>query len=333
MVIDTHSHMINPEKFDEMVETGADGAGEVVEYFERTGEQRPGMVDLETRLDQLDGTEIDLQVITPPYVADCNLLPAEPEAQLDFARVVNDGISDLVDVSEGKLLGVGTIPLESIVDGGRTEMERAINDLGLKGFSVSTNIAGRPLDHEEYEEFWAAADEMGVPVFVHPVDPVTSEGRPYEGEYGLTHNFGWPYESTLVLSRLVFSGIMERYSSLDVIGHHLGGMIPFFFGRTQEFYRPSRLPDTLDETKSLHEYFSRFYFDTAIGGHAPAIRCGRDTFGADRILFATDAPYGPNNGVDRMREYPMVVRSLDLSADEEDLIFRGNAEALFGTGS
>lgn len=329
MIIDAHSHMINSDMFDEMSEISVNGVDDVVDYFDYAGNKWPAMMDLSKRIEQLERTEIDLQVITPPYAADCNLLPAEPEGQLEYARLVNDGMSELVEASGGRLLGIGTIPLESIDRGGREEMERALETLDLRGFSVSTHFHGRSVDDADFEAFWAAANDLESPIFLHPVDPLSVEGRPYESDYDLTHVFGWPYETTLALSRLVFSGVMERYPNLQIVGHHVGGMIPFFLGRTMEHFRSSRPdPDALDPSTSLAEYFSRFYYDTAIGGHAPAIRCGYETFGADRIIFATDAPYGPGNGPDRMLGYPDVVRSLGLADEDQDRIFSENTQSL-----
>ena len=129
---------------------------------------------------------------------------------------------------------------------------------------------------------------------------------------------------------MVFSGFMDRFPNVKIVSHHRGGgMIPFFFGRTMETYTPEKQPRLIGKTlpRSLYDYFSSFYYDTAVEGSAPAIKCCYDVFGKeDRILFATDAPYGPGEG--RLETYPEVIRSLGLPERENEKIFSDNARKL-----
>ncbi len=131
-----------------------------------------------------------------------------------------------------------------------------------------------------------------------------------------------------MLARLVFSGIMERHSGLKVVSHHLGGgMIPFFLGRTSETYEPSKQSKLIGKVlpRPLIEYFSKFYYDTAVGGSAAAIRCAYEVFGASHIIFATDAPFGPQKGEKRLATYPEQIKSLGLSKIETEMILANNA--------
>ncbi len=144
----------------------------------------------------------------------------------------------------------------------------------------------------------------------------------------MIHNFVWHFEKVLILSRLVFSGIMERYPSLKVVSHHLGGgMIPFFWGRINETYEPANQQRTIGRVlpKPLFDYFSRFYYDTAVGGSAPAIRCAYEVFGADQLIFATDFPWGPGSGESRLVNYPELIKSLGFSDADNKKIFEDNA--------
>jgi aminocarboxymuconate-semialdehyde decarboxylase len=144
----------------------------------------------------------------------------------------------------------------------------------------------------------------------------------------LVHNLGWPFETELALSRLVFSVIMERHPTLKVVSHHLWGGIPFFLSRTIETCDPPVQQEFIGKVlpKSLFDYFSLFYYDTAVGGSAPAIRCAYEVFGADKLVFATDAPFGSGRGKNRLTNYPTVVRSLGLFEDENKKIFRKTRE-------
>ncbi len=167
----------------------------------------------------------------------------------------------------------------------------------------------------------------------------TAQDNTSEREYVILHSLGHPFETALTLSRLVFYGVMDRYPTLKIVNHHGGGMIPFFLGRLNETYldridethasEDKRKPADLVMPKPLSDYFSRFYVDTAIGGSTSAIRCACDVFGAERLLFATDAPNGPDRGERRMADYPNIVRSVGLSETENEKIFAGNARKLF----
>jgi aminocarboxymuconate-semialdehyde decarboxylase len=212
-------------------------------------------------------------------------------------------------------------------------MERVVKRLGLKAVAIPSNIRGKAVD--EFEPFWAMAEELDVPVYIHPMDPVSTQGRPYEGQYDLIHNLGWPFETTLMLNRLVFSGIMERYPKLKVVSHHMGGMVPFFLGRTEETYERGNQKDfyggaVLNLEKPVGEYFRMFYYDTAIGGSGPAVRCAYESLGPNCIVFATDSPWGPGTGEFRLRDYPKMIKALHLPEKDEGKIFYENAQRMLG---
>jgi aminocarboxymuconate-semialdehyde decarboxylase len=331
MIIDAYSHGLHGKYLDQLGIAGSDWAREIIKHVENLARRKPAFVDVNLRLGLLDKYEIDLQVVTPYNGIDSNLLPGDTNTQLALARAINDNMAKLMDDSKGRLLATGSVPLRNFEQFGRQEMERAIRTLGLKGISIPTNLIGDSPDAPEFNLFWAQAAEMNVPVYIHPTNPVSNTSRSYEAEYDLIHNFGWPFETTLLLSRLVFSGIMERYPTLKVVSHHLGGgMIPFFWGRINETYEPSKQERLIGRIlpKSLYDYFSRFYYDTAVGGSAPAVRCAYEVFGADQLIFATDAPFGPGTGERRLANYPSVIKSVGLSETDNNKIFGDNARKM-----
>jgi aminocarboxymuconate-semialdehyde decarboxylase len=334
MIIDAHTHMMNKQVFDRMAGIGGKWAKERAEWGKALSQRKPHFCDVALRVGQMDRNGIALQVVTPQHSFDCNLMPGDVSNQLAYARVLNDGMAELMEESKGRLIAAAAIPMASMEQGGRQEMERAIKDLGLKAIGIPSNINGKPVDSPEFEPFWAQAAEMNVPVYIHPQDPAGTSDRSYEAQYDLIHNFGWPYETTLMLSRLVFSGIMERYPALKVVSHHLGGgMIPFYWGRTLETYEPENQKQNYGGQapalpKPLFAYFSRFYYDTAVGGSAIAIRCAYDVFGADPLIFATDAPWGPGSGEFRLAEYPKVIESLGLPEEDKRKILGENARKM-----
>ncbi|MFC1872540.1 amidohydrolase family protein [Chloroflexota bacterium] len=330
MIIDAYTHGIHGGYLEEIVNTGGSWAKNNVDIFiARTKENKPHAYDVKLRVDQLDRTGIDLQVVSPPPTSDSNLMPNDLPSQLVYAQALNNNMARMVEDSKGRLIGIGNVPLADFEKGGRQEMDRAINKLGLKGLIIASNLMGKPLDSPEFESFWAHAAETGVAVLIHPVAPFTTTSRSYEAEYHLVNTFGWPFETILILSRLVFSGIMERYPTLKVVAHHLGGGIPFFWGRASESY--ANLVKTIghDLPKPIFDYFSLFYYDTAVGGSAPAIKCAHEVFGANRMIFATDAPFGPGTGEDRLETYPRVIDSLGFPEEDNIKIFETNAKVVF----
>src|SRR4030095_1832833 len=111
--------------------------------------------------------------------------------------------------------------------------DRAIDHLGATGVQIFTNVGGRPLDLPEYRPIFARMAEQALPIWLHPARPATVAD--YAGEarskYDLWWAFGWPYETSLAMGRLVFPGLSDRPPDLVVITHHLGAMIPFCAGR------------------------------------------------------------------------------------------------------
>ncbi|MFC2060452.1 amidohydrolase family protein [Chloroflexota bacterium] len=333
MIIDGHAHMNHLSYLEWLAENGGAEGERRADRMRETAKRRPHGMGVAERLAQLDRNNIDFQVVTPHGGGG---LPADdPDAALTIARVINDGMVKLREESKGRLIAGGTVPLAGFEQGGTTEMTRAVKDLGLKAITIPTSIMGQPLDTPEFEPFWAQAAELDVAVYFHPNTPAQHRDRVYEGDWDLSHVFGMELDMVLTFSRLVFSGIMDRYPTLKVVGHHLGGGLPFWMGRVNETYDLSNpLHDTTAKavrqflSRPLLDYFSLFYYDTAVGGSGPAIKCAYDVFGADQIIFATDAPNGPGTGEVRLATYPKVIKSLGLPEADTEKILSGTVRRL-----
>lgn len=328
MIIDGHAHMNHISWLEYLEKQGGEAAKRSATRMRDTLQSRPHSLDVRKRLEQLDRNNIDFQVVTPPGGG--NLMVVADADRPAAARILNDGMARLMEESKGRLIAGATVSLAEFQQGGGDEMNRAINTLGLKAITVPSHVRGKPLDVPEFEAFWAQAAEIGVPVYIHPSSPEQHRDRAYEGEYDLSHNFGWPFETILSLSRLVFSGIMERYPNLKVVGHHLGGGIPFWWGRINETYDANNdfigpFREKMDNlSRPLFDYFSLFYYDTAVGGSGEAVRCAYDVFGPDHLLFATDAPNGPGDGEVRLATYPKVIESLGFPEEDNKKILADN---------
>lgn len=150
--------------------------------------------------------------------------------------------------------------------------------------------------------------------------------------------FGWPYETSVAMARIVFAGLFDKHPGLKIITHHLGAMIPYFEGRVGPGWDQlgSRTSDedlTL-VTKRLKkrplDYFHMFYGDTAVFGSRAATECGLAFFGVDRVLFASDAPFDPEKGPMYIRETIRILDELPLTEEDRAKIYHRNAEELLG---
>ncbi len=309
-VIDAYCHIIPLAYVDSLRRYRNETVGAAVQRQDRLNKNFPQFCDLDHRFQNMDEYGIDAEVASPVAYLDPNLLPL-PKQNLSLTRLLNDSMAQIARESNGRIWAVGAVPLLSSKDDIHEELRRAKTELGLKGVNVPTNVHGRAID--TFGDLWESAAELRMPVYLHPANSPPA-GRTYEKEYDLMHVLGWPFDTSLALSRLVFSGIAKKYPQLPVIAHHLGGMIPFFGGRMVESY----------QDKGLLRSFKRFYYDVAVGGSEAAFMCGYNVFGSKRLILGTDYPHGPNGGKPRLAGYPRIVKESSLSEKEKADILEGN---------
>src|SRR5262249_46958182 len=162
-------------------------------------------------------------------------------------------------------------------------LERATSDLGALGAQLFTNVLGLPLDDPRFEPILAALEAGGHAMWLHPVRDATRADYQTEAasDYGLWWSLGWPYEPAAALSRLVYSGTMERPPALIVIAHHGAGMVPHFSARLGMGPGYRQVKDSLPRPPL--DYFKRFHGDTALFGAPHAVRCVVDFFGPRNV--------------------------------------------------
>jgi len=174
-------------------------------------------------------------------------------------------------------------------------------------------------------------------VLLHPARGAGFADYPGEpaSKYEIWWTFGWPYETSAAMARLVFSGLFDRHPNIKIIAHHMGAMIPFFDARIRHGWaqlgKRTSDGDAAEVLRTLRkpplDYFRMFYADTALFGSVAGTRCGLDFFGADHVLFASDMPFDPEPGL-YIRETIRAIDSLDLSPDVREPIDHGNAKRL-----
>jgi predicted TIM-barrel fold metal-dependent hydrolase len=300
----------------------------------------PFLHDLDVRFRMLEEFGLDYRQILSLSAPPIEAINPDRQVTIDLARLANDSMADLVRAHPDRFPGfVASLPL-SDADASAAEFERAVTELGAIGVQLFSNVNGLPLDDERFRPLFDASDRLRAPILLHPARPATFPDYPGEptSKYEIWWAFGWPYETSAAMHRLVFSGLFDRLPDIKIVAHHLGAMIPYFEGRIgyglDQF--GSRTADENYEAlraslrKRPYDYFKMFWGDTAVFGSRAATVCGLQFFGIDQVVFASDAPFDPEGGSLYIRETLKVIDSLDITAEDRHKIYQGNAERLFG---
>ena len=296
----------------------------------------PVMVEMDARLRMMDRfpgyCQVPSLVSPPPEAID------PPEQSRELARLANDEMAALQQRHPERFISfVAALPLNH-PEGMLREAERSVRELGAGGVQIFTNICGGPIDTPPVMDLLSLMAELDRPVWLHPtrgLRPADFAGEDYS-KYELWWALGWPYETSVAMYRMVMNGVFEKWPTLKIITHHAGGMIPMVEGRLGpglETYG-SRTPPELHEKANTPlqgdplPQFRRFFTDTATFGAAGPLRCGLEFFGIERLLFASDSPFDPEEGPGYIRSTLAALRLLGLSPAEEERVCCGNAEAL-----
>ena len=299
----------------------------------------PMITNLDRRFEVMDMFGEDyvqiLSLAAPPLE-----VVGTPEDAAELSRIGSDAMADLCAKYPDRFPGfIATAPINN-PDAVVEETRRAIEDLGAVAMQIYTNVNGKPLDLPEFFPFFEYMGSVGKPVFMHPArtekfpDYLTEE----RSEYEIWWTFGWPYETSVAMSRMVFSKLFDRVPNLKIITHHAGGMVPFFEGRVGPGWDQmgKRTTDrdlslTLKELKRPHlDYFREFYADTASFGSRKAVEHAIEFFGEDRIVFASDAPFDPEGGPMYIRETINILDAIEVSDTVRRKIYQDNAVRLLG---
>jgi aminocarboxymuconate-semialdehyde decarboxylase len=329
--IDLFCHIMPPAYFERMTAISARGA-----YMQKRVREIPAMVDLDVRFRMMDQFGDYVQVLSlaaPPIEA---LAPPADSAAL--ARLANDTMAETVARHPDRFPGfIASMPMNN-VDAALQEIDRALNDLKAAGIQIFTNVNGRPLDDPEFAPIFERMARAERPIWLHPTRTATFADYATEqtSKFELWWAFGWPYETSIAMARIVFAGYYDRFPNLHVITHHMGGMIPYFAGRIgpglDQLGVRTEGEDLTVHLKRLKkrpfDYFKMFLADTALFGARDAMECGLAFFGVDQVVFASDFPFDPEKGTFNIRETIRDIDSLDISDMDRKKIHEGNARRL-----
>jgi len=333
MKLDIYPHIFPRRYFDKMVEVAPD-RGAIKRWL-----NIPVLYDLEARLKMMEEFREYQQILTLSLPAIEFI--AGPERSPELARIANDGMAEISARHPDRFPGfVASLPMNNVA-ASLTEMTRAIEKLGARGIQIFTNVNGRPLDEPEFAPIFERMHAYDLPIWMHPTrGPGMSDyATEKKSKYEIWWLFGWPYETSAAMARMVFAGFFDRWPGLKIITHHMGAMVPFFDARiglgmdqlgsrtSDEDFTPI-LKEMNARGKRPVDYFRLFYNDTAVNGSRSAIRCGLDFFGADHCLFGTDCPFDPEGGPLFIRETIRAIDGLELSNGDREKLYVRNAQQM-----
>ena len=320
--IDTHAHWY-PQEWIDLVDKDGLSQGAKIERsaagYRFTGGKlvnafTDAFISLELRLEgmQRQGVDVNALSLTTPMV-----YWATPAFGLALAQVYNDAASAAHLKHPGKFVGLAQVPMQDPALALK-ELERAARLPGMRGLYLATNIAGTELDDKRFWDVYAKCEEIGWPIFLHPVYTIASERLT---RFYLKNLLGNPYDTGIAAACLIFGGVMDRFPKLEVNLPHAGGTLPGLIGRLDH---GTQVRTELKHMKQLPSaYLRRFTYDTI--GHDDTINLNLVRLvGADRVLLGSDYCF------DMGLEQPVqtVERLTDVPAADRDLILGKTAARL-----
>ena len=288
MNIDFHAH-IYPEDYlkrleastgDVRIETDAKGQKWILSMGAKAGPIIPDFFDTDVRVDRIKKHRVDMQILSSPHPGVDRFSPDE---SAEMSRIINDGIAKAVRKYPKRFQGLAMLPL---IDTklALKELDRAVQDLGLKGMCMLTNVAGKMVDSEFLLPVYARAQELGVPIFIHPTTPL---GAAVMQEWRLAIILGFEFDIVLSATRLAYAGVLDKFPELNFVISHLGAGIPFLAGRIDRGYNDPTCG--IKTKKPTSEYLRDLYCDT-VSFYQPGLMMAYQFYGAGRMVLGSDFP-------------------------------------------
>ena len=236
---------------------------------------------------------------------------------LKAAQMANDFLADIVRQHPDRFAALAFLPFNNM-QAAQTELERCVEKLSAKGIYLPSNINGDFPDMPEYRELFKWAEQLDIPIVMHPAYPVTYEQTK---EYQLTAGLGLMFDTTISLARIILAGILEQHTKLKLVCPHVGGTLPYLIGRLDHQAQVlKRATENIKKTPS--QYLKQVYFDTVSPSYL-AIKYCYDLVGPDHMLYGSDHPWV---SPDLIKEH---IKKLNLPVEIQRKIFSQNAKKLF----
>ncbi len=317
--IDCQSHLFCPELVRMMEGRRSDPS-----VFIRDGERiikmgdwlrkiQPHYMDVQAKLASMDANGIAMTALSindpgPEWFG---------EEGPEVARILNNFVADIVRNYPTRFFGLCVLPLQDMT-ASLVELDRCVNQLGMKGVLLYTNLAGKFPDEPEFRPLFKRVVELDIPILLHPAKPITTE---FVKGYEMTSSLGNMFDNTIALTRIIMAGMLDEFPRLKLVCPHLGGTLPYIIGRLDHQTQVlKRGPKYL--TRAPSAYLKSVWLDV-VSPLPLAIKFAHEFMGPDRLIFSSDHPWVDPSDIIRC------VREAGLSAEDQSKIFAGNAQRLF----
>ena len=328
--IDIHHHYVPGEVVGEAkrhgqalgVEVSEDKDG-TVRFSFNEGPKYPllqGLTTVEPRLEMMEKGRIALAALDPStQLLGYDLRGEQAES---WCRIYNECVKEFIKKFPERFTAMAAVPMQEPARAAKV-LEHAVTQLGFRGAYIATNVNHRYYDSEEFDPFWAKAEELDVLVFMHPDNPAGTE---LMDSFGMRLVCGNPADTTLSLGLLIYSGVFDRFPNLKLCTCHGGGFFPYHVGRFdrefatgQQAIRRAGRPNMPKCSSVPSAYLKNLYFDTLVYD-VETLDFLRRKVGAEHLMLGTDFPYilGDWQCVDK-------VEALSCSALDKEAILSGNA--------
>lgn len=326
MILDFHNHFFPSEYLNELTKGEADASVETDDQgrtimvtdgdYNIIVEQHHNPV---ARMSAMDAAGIDMQCLTMTVPG---VHSERPSIGVRLAQVVNDGFAQIVADHPDRFTALAALPLQD-AQAAVAELERAVTQGNLNGGTLFTHFNGVQLDDPSLWPLYEKACALDVPLFVHPIVPAHIGAM---RDYRIVAIEGFLFETSVAVSRMIFSGLLERYPNLTLILAHMGGTLPFLAERMDHGFEV--YPECREKLSAPPSHTLRnMYMDTF--PHAPkAIEFAINFAGADKLLMGSDYPH-------QIGDLPgavSTIQDLDVSAEDKALILGGNAKRVLKVG-
>jgi predicted TIM-barrel fold metal-dependent hydrolase len=311
--IDVHAHYFPSEYLDRL---DLYGASHVTGLIRKMKLESADFSGLAANLRNMDRSKVDMQILSVsgqlPYFA------KENDA-VDAARLGNDIYARIVRENPKRFAAFACTPLPH-VQAAIAETRRALDELGMVGVTAGTVVLGKSIADPAFDGFFAELNRRKAVLFIHPIGG--SLGSPMLESTKLVWPVGAPLEDTVCLLQFMQANFPSRFPDIKIILPHLGGFAPFLAARLDQL-QDHFLPDSAMAPSVQAKYF---WYDT-VNGNPAALRCTKETLGADHLLMGTDYPFWRDEAFRLCVDY---VGEAGLPASEVDRILGGSAQQLLG---
>ena len=308
--IDVHAHCTFPE--------ASELLGPVRPNVVRGGDET--VIEIEKRLAAMDAQAIDMEVLS----VNPNWYGHDRDVAAKVVKIQNEKLAELCAAKPDRFAGFASLTLQA-PDLAVQELDMAVKKQGLKGAAIGGTVNGVAFSDPKFHPVWAKAEELGVPLFIHP-QGVPELNKQLAGNGWLTNTIAYPVETTIALSHMIFEGTFDRFPKLKVIAAHGGGYLPSYADRSDHacLVNPKGCDPDIKLKKKPTEYLKQIRFDSLIFS-PEAIRHLVAQVGASQIVLGSDYPYPW-----QMQPVDHIFASTSLSDEEKADILGRTAAKLFG---